>query len=148
MFFSVLVNAQDLIVNLSAESVPTSNGFTATQNIGTNCYGGGWHMQGNQEGYPVVESGSHFFNPCCGGAATGWQYHLHQDINVSANAAAINVSAFPDYLFTNIELFAGNGYKVKSFIGKEYDIRNLQPGLYYIRVTDSISSETLKFIKK
>lgn len=88
------ITAQNLIVNPSAESVPTSNGWTAVS-TGTTCNGGsGWRMQGSQTGYPVAQSGSYFFNPGCGGTGTGTQYELYQNISVSANATDIDASAY------------------------------------------------------
>ncbi|MCO5239471.1 MAG: hypothetical protein M9904_05400 [Chitinophagaceae bacterium] len=76
---SYVASGQNLIVNPSAESVPTANGWTAAQTIGTTCYnGGGWRVPGNQQGFPAAQSGSYLFYPGCGGQSTGARYELYQ----------------------------------------------------------------------
>lgn len=89
-------SSQNLITNPSAESVPTSNGWTTAQNVGTNCYtSSGWHIQGNQNDFPPVQSGTYMFYPGCGGATgSGRKYELYQDISVSANATDIDAGRY------------------------------------------------------
>ena len=88
-------SSQNLIINPSAESVPTSNGWTAAQTAGTSCYtSSGWRIQGNQNGFPVAQRGSYIFFPGCGGAGSGAKYELFQSINVSANATAIDAGKY------------------------------------------------------
>lgn len=95
-FFSIpLLHSQNLIINPSAESVPTANGWTQTGTTPTNCYGGsGWRMQGNQNDFPVAQSGSYFFAPGCGGNGAGAVYELYQNVNVTSNATAIDAGAY------------------------------------------------------
>ncbi|MBX3241274.1 MAG: T9SS type A sorting domain-containing protein [Chitinophagaceae bacterium] len=94
LFFSV-ASGQNLIVNPSAEQAPTTNGWTATQTIGTACYtGGNWRIQGNQNGFPAAQQGTYIFFPGCGGTGSGAQYELYQNVNVSANASAIDAGNY------------------------------------------------------
>lgn len=93
VFFSA--SSQNMISDPSAESVPTSNGWTTAQNVGSNCYtSSGWRIQGNQNGFPVAQNGNYFFYPGCGGLGTGGKYELYQDINVSANAVSIDAGKY------------------------------------------------------
>lgn len=88
---------QNLVVNPGAEGGdPSTNGWTAVSS-GTSCSGGsGWRMPsgGGGGGYPNAATGGYFFNPGCGGAGSGAAYELQQDINVSANATAIDAHAY------------------------------------------------------
>lgn len=88
--------SQNLISNPSAESVPTSNGWTTAQNVGTNCYtSSGWHIQGNQSGFPTAQSGTYIFFPGCGGTTgSGRKYELYQNIDVSSNATDIDAGNY------------------------------------------------------
>ncbi|MCC7524312.1 MAG: T9SS type A sorting domain-containing protein [Chitinophagaceae bacterium] len=96
LLIAYAVSAQNLITNPSAEATPTSNGWTAAQTAGTSCYtGSGWGIQGNQNGFPVAQSGSRLFFPGCGGATgSGKVYELYQDISVAANATAIDAGNY------------------------------------------------------
>lgn len=89
------VSSQNLIVNPSAEQEPTSNGWTAAQNTGSNCNTGKkWRIKGNQNGYPAAQSGTHLFFPGCGGTGGGEKFELYQNINVSSNATLIDGGHF------------------------------------------------------
>lgn len=85
------MKAQNLLVNPGAENgKPATNGWTVV-NSGSNCYGsGGWRIKGNQNGFPAAHSGTYYFYPGCGGEEKGESYELYQDVDVSANASAID----------------------------------------------------------
>ena len=88
-------SSQNLITNPSAESTPTSNGWTAALTPGTSCFtGSGWGILGNQGGFPAAQSGSYIFFPGCGGKGAGAKYELYQNINVSSNATAIDAGKY------------------------------------------------------
>ncbi|MBS1750223.1 MAG: T9SS type A sorting domain-containing protein [Bacteroidetes bacterium] len=88
--------SQNLISDPSAETVPTSNGWTTAQNVGTNCYtSSGWGIQGNQSGFPTAQSGNYLFFPGCGGTTgSGKKYELYQDIDVSSKASNIDAGHY------------------------------------------------------
>jgi hypothetical protein len=92
LLFAFAASGQNLIVNPSAEQVPTSNGWTAAQTAGTNCFtGSGWRITGNQNGFPAAQQGTYLFFPGCGGGNnSNRKYELYQNINVSSNATAID----------------------------------------------------------
>ena len=72
-------SSQNLITNPSAESTPTSNGWTAALTPGTSCFtGSGWGILGSQGGFPAAQSGSYIFFPGCGGKGAGAKYELYQ----------------------------------------------------------------------
>ncbi|HVM89537.1 MAG TPA: T9SS type A sorting domain-containing protein [Puia sp.] len=90
---SASAHAQNLLLDGSAESDPTTNGWTAVS-MGTDCnsvpnWGNGWRTLGNQGGYPTAQNGSSYFYPGCA-PSNGTVYELYQDVDVSANAVAID----------------------------------------------------------
>ncbi|MBX2921638.1 MAG: T9SS type A sorting domain-containing protein [Chitinophagaceae bacterium] len=97
LLFFFAASAQNLIVNPSAEQVPTSNGWTAAQTIGSNCFGGGgWRIDGgNPNGFPAAQEGAYFFYPGCGGVTgSNLKFELYQDIDVSSEATVIDAGHY------------------------------------------------------
>ena len=95
-FVSVLSsagNAQNLIVNPGAETLPTT-GWTILKK-GTDCSSGSnWRTIGNQNGYPPAREGTYIFTPGCGGLQSGETYEIYQDINVSTSSASIDAGKY------------------------------------------------------
>ena len=89
-FYITRLNAQNLLVNPSAEiATPATNGWTVVS-IAPNCYtSSGWRILGNQNGFPLAQNGSYFFYPGCT-ATVGTTYELYQDVNVSINGPWID----------------------------------------------------------
>ncbi|MGB0887995.1 MAG: hypothetical protein ACPGSL_07735 [Vicingaceae bacterium] len=85
------VYGQNLIINPSAESDPFgAGGGWASVVTGTSCYtGSNWQITGNQNGFPVAQSGTMYFYSGCG-SISGEAY---QDIDVSANAIQIDAGS-------------------------------------------------------
>ena len=89
MLFTADIIGQNLISNPGAESDPTSSGWTIVSE-GTNCFGSdNWRIIGNQNGFPVAQSGNYLFFPGCGGIGAGQPYEIYQDVDVSSFAATI-----------------------------------------------------------
>ena len=91
------LKSQNLLINPGAEDgPPATNGWTVV-NSGSNCSGSGvWRVEGNQGGFPPAHSGTYYFYPGCAllGVLLGQTYELYQDVDVSANAAAIDINGY------------------------------------------------------
>lgn len=85
------VNAQNLIINPSAESAVTT-GWQVMESIGACTSGTAWRMQSGQSGFPNAQHGSYFFQTGCGGTI-GNTYELRQNINMSSYAGLIDGNA-------------------------------------------------------
>lgn len=78
--------AQNLIANGDAELAPETNSWTVVSK-GTDCWSGsGWHITGNQNGYPAVQSGTYMFFSGCNSISG----EIYQDVDVSAYSATID----------------------------------------------------------
>lgn len=97
LFPWVGLKSQNLLANPGAEDgPPATNGWTVVSS-GSNCYSSGvWRVEGNQGGFPAAHSGNYYFYPGCTllGALFGQTYELYQDVDVSADAAVIDLKGF------------------------------------------------------